>query len=307
MTENNFPNITLNHRVLSLLCFPENGGLSLQDAKACMEKFTAGVDQVHLFSNGNLGERDEAELQSVLKCHSNASLIKVPEECSSSMPKIHNFVCKYEQKENSGKWGSWFLYIVKDCKFKSEMISFLVKLESMMKSLGVSAWMSTATDSCNYFFSKYNPRFKTDLSSAKEYSSLLPFKTVWCSHCNDSFMAYWMNEAKASDMLFNESFEIPMYYIISYIARLRADKSCPSFRFMNMYPTVEGETDYVEIPESHEASRKDFSKEEYEKEGKVFEDLKLDHSPDNSIDAVLDFMKDRLDASLEDSHKKENS
>jgi hypothetical protein len=101
-----------------------------------------------------------------------------------------------------------------------------------------------------------------------------------------------LNNITLDKMLLNENFEVPMYYIIEYFAKRRADKDDIGFPFMNLYPTVEEEfaTKWITIIKTNTG----FSQEAMNKDGKVFAELNLDTSPSLNGDDALEYVYKRL-------------
>ena len=172
------------------------------------------------------------------KSYPNAKTRFFPEDLDSKAA-AKNFIAKTAKSEG---WTGW-LYVIEDdmqlIADAEETSFFLDKLENMLEKLGFDTWMNTATDLFNHVWSKYSYRFRAMIDDP-EYSSLIE-QVIFCSHANPNVMLFNLDKVRLEKMLFDEDYEIPMYYIISYLASRRNDKNDPGIMFMNFYPTVPGE------------------------------------------------------------------
>ncbi len=128
-----------------------------------------------------------------------------------------------------------FLHVLADTvEVLKDPSQFVVQLESAMKALDYSLWLSTVTDPCNYVYSKYNPRIR--ISCDREECSKVGLSGDICftSHSNTQWMSYDMAVLKGSDLLrFDERFTVPMFFIIELLARRRAAKKTGDLYYMN--------------------------------------------------------------------------
>ena len=104
------------------------------------------------------------------------------------------------------------------------------------------------------------------------------------------YTVYDLKNISFEKMKLNDSFTVPMYYIVEYFARRRADKEDDGVPFMNLYPTVEDEGSkkwFSTIP----VNNYNFSQEVIQKEGEEFAKLNLDTTPNLNADETLDFIE----------------
>lgn len=98
--------------------------------------------------------------------------------------------------------------------------------------LDYSIYFSTATDPCNYVFSKFCPRLVVHIDEPSIQNSLkLPDVLSFTSHSNTAWTIY--DYSATSEMQkYDERFSIAMFMIIEYLAR-RKHSNNKSLYFMN--------------------------------------------------------------------------
>lgn len=98
-------------------------------------------------------------------------------------------------------------------------------------------------------------------------------------------------------MKFNESFDIPMFMIIEFLARRRNSKRFDQLYWMNMYATIPEEVGVFKIdPESNEQP---ISQEKMAEEDAIFKKLEVNYAPDNNIDEILENLWGKLKSKLQ--------
>lgn len=216
---------------------------------------------------------------SLNKAHERTSCINVvlPLECDTE-PKIRNYINK--QYRDSGFKG--FLHVVQwNTILNKDPNDFLLKLEDMMDKLDYNVWFNTICDPCNYVYHKYCPRTYIALDDPN-YQQLKTKRIALTSHSNTQWIAYNLAKATNSNLHFDEDFTIPMYYIIEFLARRKAEAVEGQLYFMNNYFTVEEEHD---VFKSFNAEQK-LDQEQLKKEDAIFASKKVNHVADNNVDLV---------------------
>lgn len=200
-----------------------------------------------------------------------------PNECNT-VPKMINYILA---EEKSRKPDNRYLHILLDSvKIKKDPLIFINLLDNVLEKLHMTSWLSTVCDPMNYVYKKYNPRVQIDLDD--ECKNMLKVdKLLFTSHSNTYWMCFDLN-ADDECIKFNESFEIPMYYTIEFLARRKANAQ--PLDFMNMYLTIEEEQNLFDVEQISEK----YSDEQFKSENDIFKDLKLDITPTNMIDTVLE-------------------
>jgi hypothetical protein len=212
------------------------------------------------------------------------TFISFPSEIKISNTKIKNFVSKYFFEQNFKE----FLHVLEDSiVILNDTTVFLDEIEKMMTKLNQKSWFNTVTDPCNYAFKVYNPRFSVEIDEPS--AKMVYDKTIyWTSHANTSWICYDYSKASFEDIEVDESFSIPMYYIIKFLAQRRNNKKNGELYYMNFYPTIKEELGVfkgISLKDSHEPTQ-----EEMIKENQTFENMKINHGADMSIEQVMDDM-----------------
>lgn len=195
-----------------------------------------------------------------------------------------NYVVSYIKKNFSGN-GS-LAYTVYDCiQFLKDPTAFCSEIENMMDKLKLDVWLNTYTDSCNFVFNKFDGRVSVAINEP-ELKAIYDKTIIWTSHSNPNLMCLKVDEIPDSSM-FDDRFEIPMFWIIKYLCERARDKK----GFMNHYPTI---ADEIGVYKCVSFKSIEPTAEQMKKEDELFRSLNLDHSPNMSVEALMDFIIDRL-------------
>ena len=211
---------------------------------------------------------------------------------------------KLEKKNSAAMYNDALKWLVKNAskpakvhilqnniEFLKDPKEFIVEIERMMDMLDYNVWFNTITDECNYIFTKYDCRFSVAINNC-DLQKIYDKTIRWTSHANPNYAVVDLDKFKPleddGESLFDERFDIPMFYIIKYLAKRKMAKR----GFMNYYPTV---------PEEHGVFRTmdvkhndNFSQERMKKEDELFRTLGLDHEPNGNPEEVMDFMVEKL-------------
>lgn len=221
----------------------------------------------------------------------NVSYIKMTDDVSSVV-KSKNFVLNYYKNIKFDN----YLHILEDTiEILKDPSTFINDIENCLSILDLNTYLCTITDACNRVYSKYNPRVCLKLDKP-EYSKFNLPSIIFCSHSNTQWMIFNMAKADEEELHFNDQFEIAMYWIIEYLAR-RRNTHPDTLYYMNQYVTVESEHG-VFRNKTLNSSDKNTSKENFEKEDKMFRELNIDYSPDNNIDILLEKIYHKLNSKL---------
>lgn len=223
-------------------------------------------------------------------------------------PRVQNVVCPPEIQFKSIEGRNWIakwaketiktgiLHIIDDrVRIKNDPGEFLTSLERLMDVFGLDSWFNTVMDRANYVFDKYNPLFRLRIDDP-EYAKILPGFLVFCSNANTMWYSFNL-DADIDKILFDESYEVPMHYIIEFLSRRRNTKRTGSIDFMNAYPTTEKEEGLFEEVKVDEPKIK---KEVFMKEHKMFLEKVTEKKPDFDPELVLSSIVANLKAKLPD-------
>ena len=217
-----------------------------------------------------------------------------------NMPKLYNQLLDEEKQSGKHK----FLHIVSsNVELLKDPQQFLDELEDMMVKLDYHVWLSTVCDECNYVFGKYNPRIRVSFDDDKSRHYLKTKAISLTSNSNTTWIAYDLTASSEKLLKFDEQFEIAMYYIIELLARRRNTKDAGSLYYMNQYITVDSELGTYRLQKKvddekltqvqfQEKIKKD--QEDMIKENKIFQNMKINIEPDNSVDAILEDLYKKL-------------
>lgn len=211
----------------------------------------------------------------------------IPAECDTE-PKTRNWILDKERGTCD------FLHVISDnVELLKNPNAFISDIEKTMTALDYPIWLSTVTDSCNYVYSKYNPRMRVVLDRPDVCEKLgLSGELCFTSHSNTQWMIYDMPHIANSDMRFDERFTVPMFFIIDLLARLRNRKPAGSLRFMNNYLTVGSEYDvFRNLPN---ASKKPDDQKKLAEEDATFKQSGINFAPDNNMDLLLDTLWEKI-------------
>jgi hypothetical protein len=212
----------------------------------------------------------------------NTSFVRIPSEYAESESKIKNYVSKYFFENNF----TGFLHVIEDhVAIYNNPKMFLDEIEIMMSKLNMKSWFNTITDVCNYTFNIYNPRISVSIDDPELIDNYN--KTIyWASHANTSWVCYDYSKSTFDDVKFDETFEIPMYYIIKFLAERRNNKKPHEMYYMNFYPTVIEERGVFKLINVEEYKK--FSQQQNKKEGELFASMKINYLGDVNIDMIYD-------------------
>ena len=209
--------------------------------------------------------------------HTTCTNVVIPIEYNT-IPKARNYI--NQQYKQAGFNG--FLHVVNwNTKLLKDPTDFLQKLEDMMDKLDYNVWFNTICDPCNYVYHKYCPRTYIALDD-EQYSKLATKRIAITSHANTQWITYNFAKATDSNLHFDEDFTIPMFYIIEFLARRKAEAIDGQLYFMNEYFTVEEENGIFESIKKTE----NIDQEVMKKEDAIFATKNVKHSSDNNIDLI---------------------
>lgn len=198
---------------------------------------------------------------------------------------------KYDEEGFDG-----VLHVVSDqVQVLKEPGKFMDDLDAMMRRLDYPLWLSTVTDSMNYVYGRYNPRFLLRNDSGPMKAAGDGYGIAATSHSNTAWMAYDMKALRGQRdiMLFSEEFTVPMFYIVELLARRRANRRPGQLFFMNQYLTVDSERGAFRAASDGFGDPPAPQKTMAEEDAK-FKSMNMDFKPDYSVDAVLDALAEKL-------------
>ena len=243
-----------------------------------------GADNIKVFFNTNPDGNDSSTFE--CKCQ---SVVYVPKEFDN-VPKVRNYI--NQQYRVVGFNG--FLHVIEwNTKLLANPTNFMQKLEQMMDVLDYNVWFNTICDPCNYVYSKYCPRTYINVDDDK-YKNIGTSKLVVTSHSNTQWIVYNMAKATDSNLHFDEDFTIPMYYIIEFLSRRKAEAIDNQPYFMNQYFTVVEEKGLFQ----RVGAEIQPAQEQLKKENEIFQQKKINHSQDGNLDTVLTTLYLKLKSKL---------
>lgn len=220
--------------------------------------------------------------------------------------RVQNVVCPSDIQFKSTEGRNWIvkwaketiktgiLHIIDDrVKIKNDPVEFLKSTERLMDVFGLDSWFSTVMDKANYVFDKYNPLFRLRMDEP-EYAKIIPGFLIFCSNANTMWYSFNL-DAEIDKLLFDESYEVPMHYIIEFLSRRRNTKRTGSINFMNAYPTTEKEEGLFEEVKVDEPK---ITKETFMKEHKLFLEKVTDKNPDLDPELILSTIASVLGSKL---------
>lgn len=219
-------------------------------------------------------------------------IISIPPECNTR-PRVKNFVIQYIKS----KGFNGYLHELED---KIEILKdpdvFVNDIERMMEAFDLHNWCGTVTDSCNYVYSKYNPRLSIKIDRP-EYQKLNIGDVVFCSHANVQWLIYDLEKADDNELYFNEDFTIDMFWIIEFLAR-RRNAHPNSLYFMNQYYTCSSEKGLYRMLQNYNKHGDEPAQDKMRTEDAIFKSMKINYAPDNNIDRVLELLYDKLESKI---------
>lgn len=234
-------------------------------------------DKLLLFYDGSLG--DNAPVLEKVTEH-----IPMTKEDGHNRAAGLNTIVKYIKDNYSGK--GYFAYTIYDSiQFLKDPTVFFYEIEKMIDKLKLDVWMNTYTDSCNFVFNKFDGRISVAINDP-ELKAIYDKTIIWTSHANPNVMCLKIDELQDAK-LFDDRFEVPMFWIIKYLCERARDKK----GFMNHYPTI---ADEVGVYRCGKFESIQLTQELMKKEDEMFNELKLDHTPNQNVEALMDFIIERL-------------
>ena len=214
----------------------------------------------------------------------------IPESCDN-ISKARNFInMTYKALKFTGH-----LHVLEDVvELKSDPKKFLAALEKMMNIFDYDVWLDASCDPCNYVYAKFNPRLSVDLDREEVKKLELSDKILFTSHSNTAWMCYDFSKASDDLLKFNESFDIPMFMIIEFLARRRNTRRPDQLYRMNMYMTIPEELGVFGV--TSPSAGEDPKPEKMAQEDQVFKSLAVNFAPDNNIDEILECLWSKLKA-----------
>jgi len=195
-----------------------------------------------------------------------------------------NTVVEYLKSNYSGN--RTYAYTICDSiQFKKDPTIFCNEIEKMMDKLKLDVWLNTYTDGCNFVFNKFDGRVSVAINEP-ELKSIYDKTIIWTSHANPNVMVLDIDKLESGKM-FDDRFDIPMFWIIKYLCERARDKK----GFMNHYPTIEDE---IGVYKCGNFGGIEPTQEQLKKEDELFKSFNLDHSPNMSVEVLMDFIIDRL-------------
>lgn len=190
-----------------------------------------------------------------------------------------------------------FLHVIEsNIKLLKNPNDFLNNIEKMMELLDYDSWFNTIGDKCNFLYNKFNPRLFLDLPENNVFNT----KTLMITtNCNTQWTIFNLDKCSDSDILFDDRFHIPMFYIIDFLARRRQSKKENSLYFMNSYFTIYDELGLFNVldkpitTEKYQEQKK-FISERMKKEDIIFKEKKLNIIPNNNIDIILEKIYEKI-------------
>lgn len=247
--------------------------------------------------------------------HDGVDVVEVDDETAAVDTRLKNFTIRKFYSEHGGADAGW-LYMMSE---ELEVIDgpgfakFFDDLERMLSVFDMNAWLNTHTDGMNHVFDRYNPRYTVvpdDGIMDRVLHSMSPVH--WTSHANTELMALNLAYDKWEErFLFNESFSIPMFYIIDWICRQKEANekidgdSDLHWHWMNLYPAVDSEGGLFKLAEWDKLGldkstwkephyRDDPSPDDFKREQEIFDKYGHDFAFASNPDPVFRFMYKRF-------------
>jgi len=208
---------------------------------------------------------------------------RFPHDVLVSEAKVKNFITNDLIDNGTNE----FIHIIDDAvEIFFEPSNFMEEIERMMTKLHIGTWLNTVTDPMNYTFRIYNPRFSIRIDDEKLKETY--DKTVYfTSHANTSWIVWNTAEAKREELLFDDRFSIPMYFIVKFLADRRKLHETGRLSYMNLYPTVAEEQDVFRLLKLDSLISEPNQKESI-LESNLFRDMKVDVNPTLDINVVME-------------------
>lgn len=213
-------------------------------------------------------------------------VVLVSEEDGHNRAALLNFIYKYLKKKYSGFYG----YTIYDSiQFKKDSTNFFDNIEEMMEKLHLDVWFNTYTDVMNFVFNKFDGRVSVAINEP-ELKQIYDKTIIWTSHSNPNVTLIDIDafDIGKEEKVFDDRFEIPMFWIIKFLCERSRDKK----GFMNHYPTISDEIGVYRAVNFGDGIKP--TQELMQKEDAMFTELGLDHTPNQNVEALMDFIIERL-------------
>lgn len=211
----------------------------------------------------------------------NAKIVKF-DQTLDNHSKCKNYINSFFKQQNF----EGFLHVLEDnVQLKQDPTNYMNVLEHCMDVLDYDVYFSTTSDGCNYVYSKFNPRVRIQLDSPAFSSLNLPQNISFTSHSNTAWVTYNFKKIDEDLLKFNENFDIPMYFIIEFLARRRNTKKPGSLYLMNQYLSISQEVGVFETINLNISNQN--IQQQMAKEDAIFKSMNLNFVPDNNIDQLL--------------------
>lgn len=224
-----------------------------------------------------------------LDCENN---IIVPAEFDS-LPKFKNYAIRYFKDM---KYDGFIHFIEDVVEILKDPAEFMTDVEAMMTALDINSYFGTITDRCNLVYNKYCPRLTLNMNEPR-FEKFNLKKLSFCSHSNVHWVVINLGLADDNELYFNEDFEIPMYWIIEFLAR-RRNTHTDTMYFMNQYVTCGSEQGVYKLSQQQIEPNKKLTiaeiREQNIAEDKHFAELKVDYHPDNNLDLLMERLYNKL-------------
>lgn len=208
---------------------------------------------------------------------------RLPDDTLVSEAKVKNFITNDVIEGGTGG----FIHIIDNTvEIFSDPSMFIFEIERMMTKFHIGTWLNTVTDPMNYTFKIYNPRFSIRIDE-EELKRVYDKTVYFTSHANTSWVIWNTGEASRDELLFDDRFTIPMYFIVKFLADRRKRHEKGKLSYMNLYPTVSEEQDVFRLVNLDsvipEPSQKDNMVEL-----NMFRGLNVDVNPTLDINIVME-------------------
>ena len=217
--------------------------------------------------------------------------VKIPENLDNEA-KRRNYISKWFKLENV-KDG--MLYVIRDyVELDADKFpKFVPDIERFMDFFGYRVWLNTVCDECNYVFNRFDTRITVKMDDERLAAGWKD-DVLFTTNANLDLMVYNLDKIDISEMLLDESFSVAMFVIIKFLAE-RRNKKIPGC-YMNLYPTVPSEKG---IAKKHtEIVEEKVSREEFNRQMKVFTDMKINNEPtidaEEAVNYVIDMIEKRI-------------
>lgn len=211
--------------------------------------------------------------------------VPISEEDGHNRAAALNFVYKHLKDNFKSAYGYVFYDIM---QIKKDPRKFFDAIEEMMAKLQLDIWFNTYTDGCNFVFNKFDGRVSICINEPS-LKAIYDKTIIWTSHSNPNLSIIDLDafEIPSDGKTFDDRFEVPMFWIIKFLCERARDKK----GFMNHYPTI---ADEIDVYKTGDFKGIEPSQETMRKEDELFRSFGLNHAPNQNVEALMDFIVDRL-------------